>query len=360
MDELEDEVGLQTFKKRDVAFGLFVSFLLFCLSLFINLAFSFTQIGKVFGFVLSYVLPVFFYYSLWDILSFVIYLILNQIVYSTSNNTGFKRGVKYGRVFSIIFILLILFRFFTYFDASNRIKSLDEAINNGDVSYCKKLDNLFDRNKCVLSIALEEEDANLCKDIIVDDKEQEPYHSRGFRETCYKMIIELAKSENNAFQCATISDTSLYNDCLFELAKENNNPTACVKLENSSSLDSCYFYSVQYSYDVNLIKRTCDLIKTESYKKQCQALLNPWKTYYFKNQVFSFPSDWKIEESLPDYYPSLTAKPLFSNFEDDIIVINIPCLSGGKCGTVGSVPIFTKSKNKIVLKVFDLIIEKAK
>jgi len=204
--------------KKGLIKGLLWSFGIFLICWFFNSLF----IGIVAVFTLGIInfsdlaLTSPFFYA---ILVSIPFLIINSLILRfTKKNENFKKGLKFGYLFMLIFFVMAFSSYsqITNLQSAQRSRIIEnEKVKNGDVSVCDKMPLTGGISGQVPSLAQ-------------------------LKDNCYKQIIDWAVNSTDASNCDRLkNDLPSFNSCVLQVAQNTQNPQICSKLNTDVLVKNC-------------------------------------------------------------------------------------------------------------------------
>lgn len=218
MDEFYNQVSdsvSEKPRKSGLILGLITAFILFGVSYVLGIIFFLTPIGMTFGFMLTYIVPLILFPFVGFLIPTLTFLIINSIVLAFSKKgSGFRRGIKFGFLFLLIYVAVILLLYINMLVSWNKLdiqQVTQKKVENGDVSICDKM-------------------------VVKEGWED--------KENCYAIVADWAIKTGDASNCDRINQNlPLLNSCILQIAQKNHDQSVCNKLATQALKENCYFIS---------------------------------------------------------------------------------------------------------------------
>lgn len=206
--------------KKGLILGLIASLFLLGISYVLGFVIFITPFGLVLGFILSYIIPLFLYPLVDFLIPTPLFLIINSLfLFFSRKSSGFKRGIKIGFLFLLIFIAVIIFRYLVMFSLwhdADIERAKQKLIGNGDVTICDKM-------------------------TVKEGWEDQVPSSKDIKESCYTEVVNWAVKTNDILNCdKLINNLPSFNSCILQIARNTKNLQVCDKLKTDTLIKNCY------------------------------------------------------------------------------------------------------------------------
>lgn len=207
--------------KKELILGLITALALLGVSYILGIIFFLTPPGRILGFILSYIIPLILYSFVDFLIPVPLFLIINSIFLAFSKKgSGFRKGIKFGYLFLLIFVAVIALRYINILIAWHNVDVLqatEKLIDNGDASICDKM-------------------------VVKEGWENKVPSTKQFKENCYISVTNWAVKTSDASNCDRLNNNmSSFNSCVLQIAQKNHDPSVCNKLNTDSLKENCYF-----------------------------------------------------------------------------------------------------------------------
>lgn len=178
--------------------GLFLSFLIFALVGFLNL-----NIGWAF----APIIMAFFATIVFLFLNFTLFFILKFV-----KAFEVKKGVAWGSLFAIIYLMLGLAVFFVnypaYYESAERNKAITEGFASSDITGCSKIPDIDAKWVCILRFARDEQNPTYCEEITKSQDAKELCYVEALKNSKDKELIQkyclIIQNINHKTNCNTL------------------------------------------------------------------------------------------------------------------------------------------------------------